>query len=178
MLKVLVRNEEQENIMKRLQHIILFAVLAAAALMAVPTFAQDSTPSGNPTKPTSKTFTITQAQINERIQNRQGGERITDLSIVLGSGQINVSFNFQGRKDSTAKAVAAVVSPTVVDGRIQWNLSSLTIDGTAATQDQIKQFTERIQRLVGGRFNRPHDKFTVESITVTSEAITIVVNRK
>ncbi len=157
-------------------------VLMAAALLVAPTFAQDNAtpvppPAGSSARPTSRTITITQEQINTRLANRPG-ERLKDLSVVLGDNKITVSFTTKGdKKGGTGKAIVAVVTPGVADGKVNWMLNSLTIDGTAATQDQKDKLKERVTNLIGGRLARRERRFTVTSVTVDSSAITITLTR-
>jgi hypothetical protein len=172
--------------------IVAVVVVMAAALVVVPTFAQDST--ATPTAPTtsntrhrpsaagigshvtSVTLTVTQEQINTRLANRKG-DRLQDLSIVLGDNQITVSFTTKGDKNGgTGKAIVAVVTPSAVDGKVSWKLDSLTIDGTAATQDQMDQLKERVTSLIG-KLDQHERHFSVSSLTVDSSAITITLTR-
>ncbi len=163
--------------------IIVLVVVMSAALLVTPTFAQDNTPT--PTVPTTdsakqpktRTITITQEQINTRLENRPG-ERLKDLSIVLGDNQVTVSFTTKGEKnDGTGKAIVAVVTPGVVNGKLSWKFDSLTIDGTAATQDQMDKLKERIVKFIGSRIEQRERRFTVNSIHVDSNAITVELTR-
>jgi hypothetical protein len=172
--------------------VIAFVVVMSAALLVAPTFAQDNAtptppststighrPAGNSssTQPTTRTITITQEQINTRVANRPG-ERLKDLSIVLGDNQITVSFTTNGEKNNgVGRAIVAVVSPAVKDGKIDWTLNSLTIDGKAATPDQMDKLKERVTNLIG-KFGQRERRFTINSVTVDSSAITISLTRK
>ncbi len=162
--------------------VIVLVVVMSAALLVAPTFAQDnSTPTpptaGNSTKvPKTRIITITQEQINTRLENRTG-KRLKDASIVLGDNQITVSFTTKGDKNGgTGKAIVAVVTPSVADGKVSWTFKSLMIDGTAATQEQMDKLKERVTNLIGKLGNRER-RFTVMSITVDSSAITITLTR-
>ena len=179
--------------MKSIRTLIIALVVMSAALMVAPTFAQDNaTPTppatssighrptgagnGGSTQPTTRTITITQEQINTRVANRPG-ERLKDLSIVLGDNQITVSFTTNGEKNNgVGKAIVGVVTPAVVEGKVDWTLKSLTIDGTAATQDQMDKLKERVTKLIG-KFENRERRFTINSITVDSSAITISLTR-
>lgn len=163
--------------------IVALVVVISAALLVAPTFAQDNPPAtppagNNSTQLTARTITITQEQINTRLQNRPG-DRLTDLSVVLGSNQITVSFTTKGDKNGgVGKAIVAVVTPAVADGKLDWTLNSLTIDGTAATQNQMDKFKDRVTNLIGGsKLTQRERRFTVTSVTVDSSAITITLTR-
>lgn len=177
------------------QLVAALVVVMAAALLVMPTFAQDTStptpkppttgsetrqrPSGNGgnTQPTSRTITITQEQINARLANRPG-DRLKDLSVVLGDNQITVSFTTNGEKNNgVGKTIVAVVTPSVTDGKVDWAFKSLTIDGTAATADQMDKFKERVTNLIGGKLAQRERRFTVSSVTVDSSAITITATR-
>lgn len=171
--------------MKSIRNLIIaLVVVMSAALLVAPTFAQDNTPTATPPAatnsakpPKTRTITITQEQINTRLANRPG-EHLKDLSIVLGDNQITVSFTTKGDKNGgTGKAIVAVVSPRVVDGKVSWTFNSLTIDGKAATQDQMDNLKERIVKFIGGKLENRERRFTVTSITVDSSAITITLTR-
>jgi len=163
--------------------IIVLVVVMSAALLVAPTFAQDNTPTATPPAannsakpPKTRTITITQEQINTRLANRPG-ERFKDLSIVLGDNQITVSFTTKGdKKGNEGKAIVAVVTPSVMDGKVSWAFKSLTIDGTAATQDQMDKLKERITNLIG-KFGERERRFSVTRINVDSSAITITLAR-
>lgn len=181
--------------MKSIRNLVVgFVVVMAAALFVVPTFAQDNptTPNAPSTgtstvntqhKPqgnglvSSMTLTITQQDINERIANRPG-QALKDLSVVLGDNQITISFTTKG--DATGgvgKALVAVVSPSVVEGKIDWKLVSLTIDGTAATPDQMTALKDRATRFVSGWFENRERRFNVTTITINSSAVTVSLVR-
>src|SRR5690349_13488263 len=157
--------------MKSIRHLIVaLVVVMAAALLVVPTFAQDNSatpaapstnsntsyrPSGNGlgTHVTSLTITVTQEDINNRIAKRPG-KMLKDLSITLGDNQITVSFITNGEKNNcVGRKIMGVVSPSVVDGKVRWTLDSLTIDGTTATQEQMDTFKQRVTDLIGGKFS-------------------------
>ena len=175
--------------------IVAFVVVMFAALLVVPTFAQDtSTPTPpvtssttghrplgqgniNGAQATTRTITITQEQINTHLDKRSG-KALKDLSIVLGDNQITVSFTTSGEKNNgVGKAIVAVVTPSVADGKVSWKLDSLTINGTAATQDQMDKLKERVTNLIGGKLANRERRFTVTSVTVDSSAITITLTR-
>ncbi|MBI1278858.1 MAG: hypothetical protein GC179_12080 [Anaerolineaceae bacterium] len=170
--------------MKSIRNLIIgLVVVMSAALLVMPTFAQDNTatpsaPAANSAKqPKTRTITITQEQINSRLENRPG-ERFKDLSIVLGENQITVSFTTKGSKNGEAgRAIVAVVSPAVVDGKVSWSFASLTIDGTAATQEQMDKLKDRVVKFIGGKIENRERRFSVNSITVDSSAITITLTR-
>lgn len=180
------------------QLIVALVVVMAAALLVAPTFAQDnpatptapSTDSGTPhrhfgqgngndngTQLTTRTITITQEQINTRLANRPS-KLLKDLSIVLGDNQITVSFTTNGEKNNgVGRKIVGVVTPSVADGKVQWTLDSLTIDGTAATQEQMDKLKERVTDLIGGKFGNRERRFSVTNVSVDSEAITVTLTR-
>jgi hypothetical protein len=180
--------------MKSIRNLVVgLVVVIAAALLAVPTFAQDNptTPNAPSTgtstvntqhKPlgglvSSMTLTITQQDINERIANRPG-QALKDLSIVLGDNQITISFTTKGDATGGAgKALVAVVSPSVVDGKIDWKLVSLMVDGAPATPDQMTALKDRATRFVSGWFENRERRFNVTSITINSSAVTVSLVR-
>jgi putative lipoic acid-binding regulatory protein len=176
------------------QLVVVLVVVMIAALLVAPTFAQDnpSTPTapttnsnvphrpsatGNTTQVTTRTITITQEQINTRLANRPG-DRLKDLSIVLGNNQITVSFTTNGEKNNgVGRKIVGVATPAAVDGKVKWTLNSLTIDGTAATQEQMDKLKERVTDLIGGKFGQRERRFSVTSVTVDSSAISITLTR-
>jgi hypothetical protein len=175
------------------QLIVALVVVMATALLVAPTFAQDnpatptapSTNSGAPHRPsaqgnglgtriTTLTISITQEDINARLANRPG-KLLKDLSIVLGDNQITVSFTTNGEKNKgVGRKIVGVVTPGVADGKVKWTLDSLTIDGTAATQDQMDKLKARVTDLIGGKFGERERRF---SVSVDSSAITIMLTR-
>ena len=170
--------------MKSIRTLVVgLVVVISAALLVAPTFAQDNTPTpAAPTtshnaRPTTRTITITQEQINTRLANRKG-DRLKDLSIVLGSNQITVSFTTNGEKnDGVGKKIVAIVTPTVSDGKLTWTLDSLTIDAKTATQDQMDKLKHRVTSLIGGHPKNRERHFSVDSVTVDSTAITLILTR-
>lgn len=170
--------------MKYMRHLlIVLVVIISTALLITPTVAQDNTATptasaaSSANQPKTRTITMTQEQINTRLGKRPG-KRLKDLSIVLGDNQITVSFTTKGDKnDGKSKAIVAVVTPSVVDGKVSWNFDSLTIDGTAATQDQMDKLKERVVRFINARIERRSRRFSITSVTVDSSAITITMTR-
>ncbi|MBA3872776.1 MAG: hypothetical protein H0X30_26885 [Anaerolineae bacterium] len=170
--------------MKSIRNLVIaLVVVVSAALLVAPTFAQDNTPTPTaPTtshnaRPTTRTITITQEQINTRLANRKG-DRLKDLSIVLGNNQITVSFTTNGEKnDGVGKKIVAIVTPAAADGKITWTLDSLTIDAKGATQDQMDKLKERVTSSIG-KFDQRERRFSVDSVKVDSSAITITLARK
>ena len=170
--------------MKSIRNLVVgLVVVMCTALLVAPTFAQDSTPTpASPTtshnaRPTTRTITITQEQINTRLANRKG-DRLKDLSIVLGDNQITVSFTTNGEKNKgVGRKIVGVVTPGIADGKVNWTLNSLTIDGAAATQEQMDKLKERVTDLIGGKFGERERRFSVTSVTVDSSAINITLTR-
>ncbi len=178
--------------MKSIRNLVVgFVVVMAAALLVVPTFAQDNptTPNAPSTSTTnaphrpmgglvsSMTLTITQQDINERIANRPG-QALKDLSVVLGDNQVTISFTTKGDKNGgVGKALVAVVSPSVVEGQIEWKLNSLTIDGAPATAEEMAALKDRATRFVSGWFENRERRFSVTTITINSSAVTVALVR-
>lgn len=152
------------------------ALLAVIAVFAVPTFAQDNPPA-QPS--TSRTITITQQQINDRLA-KMNRPRVSNAKVTLGNGDISATFTLTD-KDKKTYDIAVDVTPSVKDGRIVWTLNSLTVNGQKATDQQTTRAKQLVQAFVGARlqlFGRANRRVQVASITVTPDAITIVLTRQ
>src|SRR5262249_49829860 len=139
--------------------LFVLALIAVFAAFALPTFAQDNPPA-QPTN--TRTITITQQQINDRLAKMERA-RISDAKVTLGNGDISASFTLTD-KDKKTYAIAVDVTPSVKDGRIDWTLNSLTVNGQAATDQQTALAKQLIQRFVGSRvggFGRGNRRFQV-----------------
>jgi hypothetical protein len=181
--------------------VIAALLLVLAAAFAVPTFAQD-----NGATATTRTITITQDQINQRLANLHT-PRFSNVSVTLGEGQITVAFTFTPLRNlrnpgglnnrtplpnnstpsnaqpfdaNTSYSVSAIIVPAVQDGHLNWTLNSLTVNGQPATDQQKMRLTQFVRRFAG-QFplrNALRNRITVTNITVTNEAITITVERR
>jgi hypothetical protein len=152
---------------------VVFALLVAAALFAVPTFAQSSS--------ASKTVTVdlTEDWINSSFRVTNPPNRhITDVHVDLQPGQASISFTYTERGKNPLSMVA-VFTPSIQNGYVVWTLTSLTADGKAATSDQIAKingFLGSTWRSKAREWIRSHNprRCPATSVTVTDTDLIVV----
>lgn len=96
----------------------------------------------------SATVTLTEAQINSsfRVTNPRA-RRLSNVSVDLQPGQAVVSATYTTRVGNRGAgtqnwAVVATFTPVVQNGRITWTTGNVTVNGTAATADQVAQINQ------------------------------------
>ncbi|MEL6148367.1 MAG: hypothetical protein AAFR56_02000, partial [Chloroflexota bacterium] len=110
---------------------ISIIVAIAAALFAVPAFAQED----GSTETGSKT--ITEQQINDSYRvNNPRRARVTDLNVDLVSDAAVVTAVYEFRNGETATTTTTYV-PSVVDGRVYWDVTGIVIDGGENISDDL-----------------------------------------
>lgn len=114
---------------------LLFVLTSFAALllMAVPTFAQDAVQ-------TTRTVTITEQQINDlwRIANSPR-YRVEDKSVDLQPGQVVVTTTFIFPRVGITAEVITTIVPTVENGRIFWEATSIAANGDEVSEELLNQ---------------------------------------
>jgi hypothetical protein len=182
---------------------LAFMALVMMAALALPAFAQDSTPEPTPEATTdakaTKTVTITQEQINAAIAKLPENKRVTNLKVTLGDGQVTIAFTLAGGQrigragkgqgnqqgDSsanpaaTAYDVSVVLSPATQNDRVFWGLKSMTINGQPAPAQlsgRIGQMATRFIELGWRRQNREELKgYRVSAISVNASTVTLTL---
>lgn len=114
---------------------LMIAVLSFAALLllALPTFAQDAAQ-------TTRTVTITEQQINDswRIANSPR-YRVEDKSVDLQPGQVVVTTTFIFPRVGITAEVITTIVPTVENGRIFWEATSIAANGDEVSEELLNQ---------------------------------------
>ncbi len=79
---------------------------------------------------------------------------------------------------ATQYAIEAVLDPSIQNGRVHWDVASLTVNGKPATADQLTRFSTFAKGFADRvRAQRGNRKFQVTDISITPEAITVTVAR-
>lgn len=122
--------QAQEATLKHLMHKTALALLLVLMLAAV----------ALPVLAASQTTTITESQINSnwRMTN-PWGQRVTSKSADLQPGQLVITVASTDRRGEARSTVSTLV-PSISNGRLNWTVSSLTVNGeevAASTRDAI-----------------------------------------
>lgn len=151
--------------MKTFRMLTLTAVLLALlALAVVPTFAQSS-----------RTVTMTEADVNALYRVTNPVRRsLSNVYVDLQPGQVQITATMAFRR-AGAMNVVAVLTPSVSNGRVNWTLISASVNGVAATSDQIAQVNSAISSSWRSWFRSQLGTGRVTSITITDSDASIVL---
>lgn len=145
---------------------LIFSLLA---LPVVAVNAQDSA--------LTKTATITEAELNALyVVSNPIRRSVTDVNFDIQDGQVVFSATITApRRDSWA--IVATYTAVVAEGRIDWTLQSLTVNGNPATDAQKADFSlaHPFWQYYVDRFIYPY--FTVTGIDLGNDAITVTYTR-
>lgn len=142
-------------------------LLALLALMIVPAGAA---PAEQRTR--TRTWTVTEEQVNSSYRVTNPARRtISDVTVDLQPGQIVISSTHTYPR-SLVYAVQTTLVPTVSNGRVTWDVTSVSADGQALPADvqaQINTWLDSSWR------NFLKDKYSgrVQSVTITDTDITV-----
>lgn len=148
---------------------ILVAILVIAALpLAVS--AQEAT----------RTFTITEEQISQsfRVTN-PARVRVSNMVVDLQPEQVSVSYTYTVRaprgSQTTSYSVNTVYVPNVTNGRLYWSVTSVTVNGQAASDDLVRQINASIESAWRNYIRRQLGTGRVASVTITDTEMTITL---
>lgn len=149
----------------------LIAVLVIAAL-ALPLMVSAQT--------ATRTFTITEEEINESFHvTNPSRVRVTNMVVDLQPDQVSVSYTYTTRaprgSQTTSHSVNTVYVPDIQDGRLYWSVTSVTVDGRPASDDLVRQINASIESSWRNYIRRQHGTGHVTSIAITDTDITITL---
>lgn len=97
---------------------------------------------------TSRTVTFTEEEINESFWVTNPWNRhLSNIYIDLqGEGQVTLSalYTWRSRTGVQAVALAVVVTPNLSNGRLQWDVQSITADGQPASDELVTQVNNHL----------------------------------
>ncbi len=151
---------------------LLALLIAGFALMAVSipfTSAQDCPATGTPV-----TKTYTEAEINSSFRVTNPANRsITNEYVNLQPGQVTITATLTWRSSSGVRSddVAVVLVPSLVNGRVYWNVLSITADSQPASAELVAQINASLatawRRWLGENGPQGH----ITNVTVTEDDI-------
>lgn len=150
----------------------VLTLLTLVVTFAVPTFAQE------PSKTKTITITVSEDAINSSYHvTNPRNRKITDAKVDLQTGQASVSFTFTERGKDPLKMVA-VLLPVIKTNNVTWTLSTLTVNGTAATQDQINLINTTVGNSLRYEVRsllkaKAHSKCPATAVTVSDTQISV-----
>ncbi len=146
---------------------LVFVLTVAAALFAVPAFAQE-------TDAPDYAKTFTEQQINDTFRvNNPRRARVTDMSVDLQPGQVVITSTFALRNGETITVNRTSV-PSVVDGRVYWDVVSVvTEEGQTASDELIAQVNANIDAAWRNYFKGQVPGYA-QDVTITENDITFV----
>ncbi|MFN8377889.1 MAG: hypothetical protein U0452_04385 [Anaerolineae bacterium] len=118
---------------------VLFALFALFTLSAVMVSAE----------PANATVTITEAQINNSFRvNNPAYRRVSNVQVNLVPGQavVSATITIRAPRGQTTTSFQTVSSwiPSIVNGHINWTMSSATANGTPASSQLVGQINAAI----------------------------------
>ena len=126
----------------------------------------------------SRTFTITEAQINQsfRVTNPVR-VRVSNMVVDLQPGQVSISYTYTVRaprgSGTTSRSVNTVYLPNVTNGRLYWSVTSVIVNGQPASDDLVRQINASIESSWRNYIRRQLDTGRIGSITITDTELTI-----
>jgi hypothetical protein len=128
----------------------------------------------------SRTFTITESQINQsfRVTN-PARVRVSNMAVDLQPGQVSISYTYTVRaprgSGTTNRSVNTVYVPNVSNGRLYWSVPSVTVNGQPASDDLVRQINASIESSWRNYIRRQLDTGRIGSITISDTEITITI---
>lgn len=142
-----------------------FILLVALLIVAVaPAAAQTA----------STTLTFTEAQINSAFPVTNPRSRnLSDIHVDLQPDQVVITATYATRgRAPTAYAISTTLVPTVTNGRVNWTVTTASVDGTALSNGLLNQINAHIaatwRRYIGN--TAPLGRIT--AITITDDEVT------
>jgi hypothetical protein len=128
----------------------------------------------------SRTFTITEEQINRSFHVTNPARRgVTDVRVDLQPDQVSMSYTLTRRAprgaQTTSYGVNTVFVPNIQDGWLYWTITSVTVNGQAASDDLIRQINASIESSWRNYIRRQLGTGQVTSITITDTDMTITL---
>jgi hypothetical protein len=126
----------------------------------------------------SRTFTITEAQINQsfRVTNPVR-VRVSNMVVDLQPGQVSISYTYTVRaprgSSTTSRSVNTIYVPNVTNGRLYWSVTSVIVNGQPASDDLVRQINASIESSWRNYIRRQLDTGRIGSITITNTEMTI-----
>jgi hypothetical protein len=142
-------------------------LIAVLGLAAVPAFAQQS----------SRTFTKTEAQINEsyRVTNPYW-RSISGVHVDLQPGQVVISATYT-RRFSSPIAVSTTLVPSIANGRLYWEATSAAANGQPVAEAVLEQINNSIYYSWVNFWRRSAPAGHVSAVEVTEDAISITLTK-
>jgi hypothetical protein len=129
----------------------------------------------------TRTVTITEDEINDsfRVTN-PARVRVSNVAVDLQTDQVSISYNYTVRAPRGAAtstySVNTIYTPTITDGRLYWSVSSVTVNGQAASDDLVRQINASIETSWRNYIRRQHGTGHVTSISISETEIVITIN--
>lgn len=153
--------------------------LKSLALIALVVAAIAAAPLTTASAATTKTVSITEAQINAtNLVSEPYRQRVTNLKVDLQEGQAVVTASVQPRRDAPAYETVTTFVPAVRNGRLDWTITTRLRDGkdvpaevlallNNAVFPRVKAYVNRLVReKVGGPYK-------VDSVTISADTLTV-----
>jgi hypothetical protein len=147
--------------------IIIVALVAVLAGAAVPAFAQAN----------SRTFTITEEQINEAYWVTNPWRRsLSDVSVDLQPDQVVVSATYNRRRAEPVPVTTTLV-PFIENGRVFWEATSATKNGEPVSDILLAQINAQINSSWARFWRSQAPTGYVTDVQVTDDALAITFTR-
>ncbi|MEO8392769.1 MAG: hypothetical protein ABI700_07235 [Chloroflexota bacterium] len=149
--------------------ILMTALLALLAVSVPLTSAQDCPTTGTPV-----TKTLTEAQINSSFRVTNPANRnVSNVNVDLQPGQVVISETYTWRSATGVRTdtVVAILTPAIVNGRVEWNVLSVTANGQPASAELIAQINASLATSWRRWFAENGPTGRVSDVTVSDDAI-------
>ena len=127
-----------------------------------------------PTTGTPVTRTYTEAQINSSFRVTNPISRnVSNLYVDLQPGQVTISETYTWRSSTGVRsdAIAAVFTPAIVNGRVEWNVLSVTANGQPVSAELLAQINASLATSWRRWFSENGPAGRVTDLTITDDTI-------
>jgi regulator of protease activity HflC (stomatin/prohibitin superfamily) len=124
------------------------------------------------------TVSLTESEANTMIQaalEQSANPLLRNPSVDLQSGQLVISGEHDRKDGGGRVSGTASVTLAVVNGEIQAQVTSATFEGWDVSDARIAEFNQQLAAQLGGRARRDNARATLSSITISDNALNIVV---
>lgn len=128
------------------------------------------------------TVSATEAEVNTLIQTaltQSANPLVRNPSVDLQDGQIVISGEHDKRDGSGQRVNGTItVVPSVVDGRLAVQVTSVNIEGWDASDARVQQINQKIEQALQGRAVQDNPNVDLTRVTVNNDNLSFTISTR
>lgn len=125
------------------------------------------------------TVSASEADVNAVVSDalaRQANPLLRNPQVDLQAGQIVVNGEHDRRDGQGAVSGSLTITATVVNNRLQMQVTAADIEGIALTDERIADLNARLSEALNRLAERQRENVRVTAVTITANALEITIN--